>query len=147
TDLCGDWANGHRRQRRRDRLITPSAYCHGGGDARDDSMSTGTFPFEPGAAVSTLVLPAVTRLDLIKYAGASGDFNPIHTIDESAAAAGLPGVIQHGMLTAAKLCRLFSPYVAEGFVSLIDLRFTAMVVVGDVLTIVGTVTEARKNEA
>jgi acyl dehydratase len=110
-------------------------------------MSTGTFPFGPGAAVPVLVLPAVTRLDLIKYAGASGDFNPIHTIEESAAAAGLPGVIQHGMLTAAKLCRLFSPYVAEGFVSLIDLRFTAMVAVGDVLTIAGTVTEARKNEA
>ena len=110
-------------------------------------MSIGTFPFEQGSAVPVLVLPAVTRLDLIKYAGASGDFNPIHTIDESAAAAGLPGVIQHGMLTAAKLCRLFSPYVAEGFVSLIDLRFTAMVAVGDVLTIAGTVTEARKNEA
>ena len=104
-------------------------------------MSTTAFLFEPGAAVPTLILPPVTRLDLIKYAGASGDFNPIHTIDEAAEAAGLPGVIQHGMLTAAKACRLFSPYLADGFVSLIDLRFVAMVRVGDVLTVTGTVTE------
>ncbi len=108
-------------------------------------MSATTFPFEPGSTVPTLILPAVTRLDLIKYAGASGDFNPIHTIDEAAASAGLPGVIQHGMLTAAKIGRLFSPYVADGFVSLIDLRFTAMVAVGDVLTITGTVTETSMN--
>jgi acyl dehydratase len=104
-------------------------------------MSTISFPFAPGAALPTLTLPAVTRLDLIKYAGASGDFNPIHTIDAAAEAAGLPGVIQHGMLTAAKICRLFSPYLADGFVSLIELRFAAMVSVGDVLTMTGTVTE------
>jgi acyl dehydratase len=109
-------------------------------------MSASRFPFESGAVVPTLALPAVTRLDLIKYAGASGDFNPIHTIDDAAEAAGLPGVIQHGMLTVAKICRLFSPYAADGFVSLIELRFVAMVAVGDVLTITGTVTEARIND-
>ena len=108
-------------------------------------MSAASFPFEPGGAVPGLILPAVARIDLIKYAGASGDFNPIHTIDDAAAAAGLPGVIQHGMLTAAKICRLFSPYLEEGFVSLIDIRFAAMVAVGDVLTITGTVTEVSTN--
>jgi acyl dehydratase len=109
-------------------------------------MSAARFPFKSGAVVPTLTLPGVTRLDLIKYAGASGDFNPIHTIDEAAEAAGLPGVIQHGMLTAAKICRLFSPYSADGFVSLIELRFVAMVGLGDVITITGTVTEARIND-
>ena len=109
-------------------------------------MSAPAFPFEPGAAVPSLILPAVARIDLIKYAGASGDFNPIHTIDEAAAAAGLPGVIQHGMLTAAKICRLFSPYVEEGFVSLIEIRFAAMVTVGDVLTVTGTVTKVSTND-
>jgi len=43
----------------------------------------------------------VTRGDLVRYAGASGDFNPIHWSDRQAAAVGLPGVIAHGMLTMA----------------------------------------------
>jgi len=43
----------------------------------------------------------VTRADLVRYAGASGDFNPIHWSDRVATAVGLPGVIAHGMLTMA----------------------------------------------
>ena len=43
----------------------------------------------------------VTRVDLIRYAGASGDFNPIHWSDRTATAVGLPGVIAHGMFTMA----------------------------------------------
>src|SRR5258708_30368390 len=43
----------------------------------------------------------VTRADLVRYAGASGDFNPIHWSDRRATAVGLPGVIAHGMLTMA----------------------------------------------
>ena len=44
----------------------------------------------------------VERLDLVRYCGASGDFNPIHWSDRAAAAAGLPDVIAHGMLTMAR---------------------------------------------
>ena len=43
----------------------------------------------------------MTRADLVRYAGASGDFNPIHWSDRVAATVGLPGVIAHGMLTMA----------------------------------------------
>jgi acyl dehydratase len=43
----------------------------------------------------------VTRADLVRYAGASGDFNPIHWNDRTATAVGLPGVIAHGMFTMA----------------------------------------------
>jgi acyl dehydratase len=43
----------------------------------------------------------VTRADLVRYAGASGDFNPIHWSDRVATSVGLPGVIAHGMLTMA----------------------------------------------
>lgn len=43
----------------------------------------------------------ITRADLVRYAGASGDFNPIHWSDRSALAVGLPGVIAHGMFTMA----------------------------------------------
>ncbi|MDR2347648.1 MAG: MaoC family dehydratase N-terminal domain-containing protein, partial [Bifidobacteriaceae bacterium] len=44
----------------------------------------------------------LTRADLVRYAGASGDFNPIHWSDEAARKADLPGVIAHGMLTMGR---------------------------------------------
>jgi len=84
-------------------------------------------------------LPPVTRLQLIKYAGASGDFNPIHTVDDAASEAGLPGVIAHGMLTLATMGRLFSPYLEHGYVKELKSRFMGMVYVGDVITIGGRV--------
>ena len=48
---------------------------------------------------------AVTRADLVRYAGASGDFNPIHWSDRVATSVGLPGVIAHGMYTLALASR------------------------------------------
>ncbi len=90
-----------------------------------------------GQELEACTLEPVTRLQLIKYAGASGDFNPIHTIDEAAANADLPGVIAHGMLTMSRLGQLFSPYLAHGFIKRFDARFVSMVFVGDVLTIGG----------
>ncbi|PRX41014.1 acyl dehydratase [Planifilum fimeticola] len=95
--------------------------------------------WKPGDELPSITLPPVTRLDLIKYAGASGDFNPIHTIDEEAARAGLSGVIAHGMLTMAVMGRLFSPYLEHGFIKGFQTRFTGMVLVGDVLTVGGKV--------
>ncbi|MGH2411412.1 MAG: MaoC/PaaZ C-terminal domain-containing protein [Chloroflexota bacterium] len=99
-----------------------------------------------GTDLGPLALAPVTRLDLIKYAGASGDYNPIHTIDAAAAEAGLPGVIQHGMLTMAKVGLLFSPFMESGFISQIEVRFAGMVSVGDVLTVAGRVTEAARRD-
>ncbi|RKQ35775.1 MaoC/PaaZ C-terminal domain-containing protein [Oceanobacillus halophilus] len=85
--------------------------------------------------LSPLVMKPVTRLELIKYAGASGDYNPIHTIDEEAKEAGLKGVIAHGMLTMAKVSRLISPFLEQGFIKSFSTRFTGMVYVDDVITI------------
>jgi acyl dehydratase len=99
-----------------------------------------------GQELPAVTLPPVTRLQLIKYAGASGDFNPIHTIDEAAEQAGLPGVIAHGMLTMATLGRLFTPYLDKGFIQRFYTRFAGMVFVGDVLTISGKVVETQYTE-
>ncbi len=109
--------------------------------------ANGSLAWEAGTELAPLALAPVTRLDLIKYAGASGDYNPIHTIDAAAAEAGLPGVIQHGMLTMAKVGLLFSPYFESGFISLIEVRFAGMVSVGDLLTVAGRITEmVRRDE-
>jgi acyl dehydratase len=102
--------------------------------------------WQMGQELPTVTLPPVTRLQLIQYAGASGDFNPIHTIDEAAEQAGLPGVIAHGMLTMATIGRLFTPYLDRGVIQRFYTRFAGMVFVGDALTIGGKVIETRSAE-
>ncbi|MGW6198764.1 MaoC/PaaZ C-terminal domain-containing protein [Kribbella sp. NPDC055110] len=81
-------------------------------------------------------LPALTvtlkREDLVRYAGASGDFNPIHWNDRMAAALGLPGVIAHGMLTMASAVRVVTDWLDDP-ADLVEygVRFTKPVVVPD----------------
>ncbi len=82
-------------------------------------------------------LPPVDRMRLIKYAGASGDFNPIHLVDEAAEEAGLPGIIAHGMLTVATMGLLFSPYLEHGYMKGFRSRFSGMVFLDDVLRVGG----------
>jgi len=109
-------------------------------------MSEAIPAWEAGDELEDKILPPVTRLQLIKYAGASGDFNPIHTIDEAAEGAGLPGVIAHGMLTLASVGLLFSPYLEHGYVKALRARFSGMVFVGDELAIGGRVTGSEETE-
>lgn len=90
---------------------------------------------EKGDLLSEIQLNAVSRIDLIKYAGASGDFNPIHTIDKEAKKAGLPGIIAHGMWTMGNLSKLFTPYLEEGFIQDYKIRFADMVFLDDVITL------------
>ncbi|WP_018720686.1 MaoC family dehydratase [Salinispora fenicalii] len=74
----------------------------------------------------------VTRADLIRYAGASGDFNPIHWSDRIATSVGLPGVIAHGMFTMALVGRAVAEWAgAADAVVDYGVRFTRPVVVPD----------------
>ncbi|HEX3003411.1 MAG TPA: MaoC family dehydratase [Angustibacter sp.] len=76
---------------------------------------------------------AITRADLIRYAGASGDFNTIHWSDRIAREVGLPGVIAHGMFTMATAVRLVTAWVDDpGAVVQYGVRFTKPVPVDDV---------------
>jgi acyl dehydratase len=74
----------------------------------------------------------VTRADLVRYAGASGDFNPIHWSDRIAGKVGLPGVIAHGMLTMALVGRAITGWTGDP-ASVVEygVRFTKPVVVPD----------------
>ncbi len=81
-------------------------------------------------------LPSATfplhRVDLVRYAGASGDFNVIHWNQRIATAVGLPDVIAHGMLTMAVACRVVSDWTGDpGSVLEYGVRFTRPVVVPD----------------
>ena len=86
---------------------------------------------EKGAELPPLSL-RVTRADLVRYAGASGDFNPIHWSDRVATGVGLPGVIAHGMLTMATAGRVVTDWVGDpGRVVRYGVRFSRPVVVAD----------------
>ena len=91
----------------------------------------------------------VTRADLVRYAGASGDFNPIHWSDRVATSVGLPGVIAHGMYTFALAGRAVTGWVG-GSTDIVSLtaRFTQPVVVPDddtgaAVTVSGRVTSVE----
>lgn len=74
----------------------------------------------------------ITRLDLIRYAGASGDFNVIHWNERIATSVGLPDVIAHGMLTMAQAGRVVTDWLADpGALKEFGVRFTRPVVVPD----------------
>ena len=72
----------------------------------------------------------LTRESLVRYAGASGDFNPIHYRDDVAAAVGLPGVLAHGMLTMGLAVGTVESWIGDtGRILEYGLRFTKPVVV------------------
>src|ERR1700729_4608572 len=74
----------------------------------------------------------VTRRDLVRYAGASGDFNVIHWNERVAKSVGLPNVIAHGMFTMALAGRFLTEWAGDpGAVTRYDVRFSSPVVVPD----------------
>ena len=88
----------------------------------------------------------LTRDSLVRYAGASGDFNQIHYRDDVAAAVGLPGVLAHGMLTMGAAVQVAVDWVGNaGAIVDYQVRFTKPVVVdpvnGAVLVVTGKVGE------
>ena len=86
---------------------------------------------EPGTQIAPKSY-RVTRLDLVKYAGASGDFNPIHWSERIACSVGLPGVIAHGMYTMAQAGKFVAEWAGDpGAVTEFGVRFSAMVPVPD----------------
>lgn len=101
---------------------------------------------EIGDSLEEITLSAVSRLDLIKYAGASGDYNPIHTIDEEAKNVGLPGIIAHGMWTMGNLAKLFTPYYYEGFIRDYSIRFNGMVFLDDIITLKAILTKIDQHD-
>jgi hypothetical protein len=87
---------------------------------------------EPGTEIPPKSYRA-TRLDLVRYAGASGDFNIIHWNERVARSVGLPGVIAHGMYTMAQAGRYVTEWAGgdPGAVAEFNVRFSAMVPVPD----------------
>lgn len=89
----------------------------------------------------------VTKVQLVKYAGASGDFNPLHTDDAFAQKIGLNGVIAHGMLIMGFLGEYVNKIVSnEGTVTDFKMRFGSMTVPEDEIVCKGIVKEKTKTD-
>ncbi|MGN6608404.1 MAG: MaoC family dehydratase [Jatrophihabitans sp.] len=112
-------------------------------------MSAGVGPsrVQVGDELPAQTFP-ISRLDLVRYAGASGDFNPIHWNERFAKEVGLPDVIAHGMFTMATAVRVVTDWLGDpGAVTEYGVRFTRPVVVPDpegaTLHVAGSVREVR----
>jgi len=97
-----------------------------------------------GDEIPSLIKPPITEVQLVKYAGASGDFNPIHTVHHYAEKAGLGSVIAHGMLSMGFAGEHVAKWIGEnGTLKRLKVRFTAMTRPGDIVTAKGKVTEKK----
>ena len=87
----------------------------------------------------------LTRTDLVRYAGASGDYNPMHHDEVQAKEVGLPSVFGHGMFSAGLLASALTDYVGIGRLTRYKVRFSKQTWPGDVLTTTITVTGKRED--
>ena len=94
-----------------------------------------------GDAIPTLVKGPVTHLQLVRYAGASGDFNPLHTDPKIGEALGIGGIIAHGMLIMGFVGQMLSDYVGPTALRKFGVRFKGMTRIDDEITCTGRITE------
>lgn len=92
------------------------------------------------------VVRNLSRTQIVQYAGASGDYNPLHT-DEvfTTQIAGYPSVFAHGMLSMGMTGKMLTNYVGDGRLTNFGVRFTAQVWPGDTLTAKATITDIRED--
>ena len=92
-----------------------------------------------GDEILVLQKGPIQQIQLTRYAGASGDFNPIHQDDEFARAAGMGGVFAHGMLSMGFVAQALTDWAGAGTVRKLGVRFAALVRLKDTVTCKGRV--------
>ena len=94
---------------------------------------------------SEILVKDLKRTQIVQYAGASGDYNPLHT-DEifTTKVAGYPSVFAHGMLTMGMTGKMVTNYVGDGTLKKYGVRFTSQVWPGDTLSSIATITDIRE---
>src|ERR1700745_778992 len=98
-----------------------------------------------GYEIPKIVIEGVTRPDFVRYAGASGDFVPLHYDQTFVEAAGIPTVFAQGMWAAGGVSRCVTDYAGAGNVRRFRTRFARQVWPGDTLTCRGKVTAKNQN--
>ena len=102
---------------------------------------------EVGDRYELVVVDDLTRTQIVQYAGASGDYNPLHTDEVFATqVAGYPTVFAHGMLSMAMTGHMLTDYVGDGRLTRFGVRFVNQVWPGDTLTATATVEAVREED-
>ena len=112
-----------------------------------DGTSPDPGDLEVGDEGPTVVVEDISRRDVVKYAGASGDFNPIHYDEPLTKRAGNPQVFAQGMLTMGFASRLVARWFGLAGVERFRTRFQSRVFPGDSLTVTGEVTSVSADGA
>jgi acyl dehydratase len=100
-----------------------------------------------GDSKSQVVVDDLTRTQIVQYAGASGDYNPLHSDDRfTTEIAGYPSVFAHGMLTMGMTGRVLTDWFGVEGLTNYGVRFVKQVWPGDTLTATATVTAVREEE-
>ena len=93
-----------------------------------------------GDTYTECLIEDLSRTQIVRYAGASGDYNPLHTDEKfTREVAGYPSVFAHGMLTMGMTGRMLTNYVGDGRLTKYGVRFTSQVWPGDTLNSTATV--------
>ena len=102
---------------------------------------------KPGDEYQEEICNNLTRTQIVQYAGASGDYNPLHS-DEifTTQIAGYPSVFAHGMLSMGMTGKMLTNFVGDGRLLTYSVRFTAQVFPGATLTAKATITEVREED-
>ena len=106
-------------------------------------MTTSTQGWRVGALAPERRVGPISRTHIVRYAGAGGDFNPIHHDEVFARAAGYPGVFAHGMLTAGILGGYVADWLGHDQLRSFRVRYVAQVWPGDALVLRGEITAAQ----
>lgn len=94
-----------------------------------------------GDELRPLTKDPITRAQIVRYAGASGDFNPLHFDDEVGNRSGFGGVIAHGMLIMGFAAQAITEWFPRKYLRNFGVRFVGVSKLGDEITISGSVTE------
>ncbi len=97
-----------------------------------------------GEALEPRSIGPITQTDIVRFAGAGGDLNPLHHDETYAKNSGLPGVISIGQFQAGLLAAWLSDLVGVEYVLRFSVRFAAPLFIGDVLAVDGDVTEVTE---
>ncbi len=99
-----------------------------------------------GDSKTLVVVDDLTRTQIVMYAGAGGDYNPLHSDDKfTKEVAGYPGVFAHGMLTMGMTGRIITDWVGDGRITMYEVQFRVQVWPGDTLTAKATVSNIYKD--
>ena len=108
-------------------------------------MALSAANIKAGDTYTECLVEDLSRTQIVMYAGASGDYNPVHTDEKfTKEIAGYPSVFAHGMLTMGMTGRMLTNYVGDGRLTKYGVRFTSQVWPGDTLNSTATVVDVTE---